>query len=61
MKKVIITKKDGKKGVLTLAQDGKWDVEIDGRPMPQNYHYTTDQIERIIASARANGENVELS
>ena len=60
MKKVTITKPDGKQGILSLASDGKWDIEVGDKQAPANLHYTTDQVEKIVASARARGEIVTI-
>ena len=54
MNKVTITKATGT-GILTKAADGKWDIEINGQ-QGGSLHYTQDQVDKIIAAARAKGE-----
>lgn len=60
MKKVTITKATGV-GVLTRADDGRWDMTLNGRgPGSSAYYYTDDQVERIVTRAKAEGAKVEV-
>lgn len=52
------SKDDVNHGTLILAADGKWDIVIGGQVAPTNLHYTTDQVERIVATSKAAGDTV---
>jgi len=44
-------------GILTKADDGKWDISLNGQsggPL----HYDQAQLEKIVTDARNNGANV---
>ena len=58
MKKVTITKATGEIGVLILADDGKWDITLNGAKAAANYHYDTAQVNKIIVGAKAAGSAV---
>ena len=60
MKKVTILKANGQIGILTKADDGKWDIEMDGKKMPANYHYDDAQVEKIIADSKRSGAVVTI-
>ena len=60
MKKVTIIKENGT-GILTLADDGKWDISMNGEVAPGNLHYTTDQVEKIIVASKAAGHKVVVN
>lgn len=57
--KITITRSNGV-GVLTKAQDGKWDITLNGTKAPGNYYYDNDQVDRIVAKAIADGAKVEV-
>lgn len=59
MKKVTINRPDGV-GILTLADDGKWDITLNGKAAPSNLHYTTVQVEKIITDMTARGYAVTI-
>jgi hypothetical protein len=58
MTKVTITKQDGTTGTLTLADDGKWDIELNGQKAGSAAHYTDAQVDRIIRAAIESGATV---
>jgi hypothetical protein len=60
MRKVTITKKNGSVGVLVMSSDGRWDIFLNGVAAPGNNYYDTEQVERIISTAKSNGELVEI-
>ena len=57
--KITITQTNGV-GVLTKAQDGRWDIAVNGRNGPGNYYYDNAQVDRIVAKAIADGAKVEI-
>ncbi len=57
MKKVTIERPEGI-GVLTKAQDGKWDICLNGQIAPS--HYTQDQVVKIIKDMTAKGFKVAV-
>jgi hypothetical protein len=59
MRKITITKPDGI-GILTKAKDEEWDICLNGQRLPLNLHYTTEQVEKIVATARAAGHKIEI-
>ena len=60
MKKITIKHQTKGTGVLMLAEDGKYDMELNGRKAPSNNYYTRDQVEKIIAKARSEGSEVTI-
>jgi len=60
MKKIMITKKNGRIGILKKADDGKWDISLDGKYVPTSLHYNDAQVEKIITTAKNEGSVVEI-
>jgi len=60
MKKITITKKNGQIGVLEIAEDGNYNITINGQRGPGNNYYTPAQVEKIIATATSAGEKIEI-
>lgn len=47
-------------GILTLATDGKWDIELNGK-QGGSLHYTQEQVDQIVARAKSDGSEVTIS
>lgn len=59
MTQITITKADGSKGELNKQADGRWSIAVNGKSFA-NLYYTQDQVDGIVAKARAAGETVEI-
>ena len=60
MRKVTITDKAGRVGVLTLAADGRYDIALDGKAASPSTYYTRQQVEAVVAKHRAQGSVVVI-
>ena len=58
--KITITRSNGV-GVLSKAQDGRWDIMLNGTKAPGNNYYDDEQVDRIVAQATADGATVEVA
>ena len=57
--KIMITRSNGV-GVLTKAQDGRWDITLNGTKAHGNNYYDNTQVDRIVSKAIADGAKVEV-
>ena len=58
-KKITIEKPDGT-GILTKADDGKWDITLNGKAPGAAIHYDQAQIDKIVADMTNKGFKVTI-
>jgi hypothetical protein len=57
--KITITKQDGGKGELNQDADGRYTITLNGKTQA-NLYYTQDQVDSIVAKARAAGSTITI-
>ena len=57
--KITIQRPNGT-GILTKAEDGKWDIELNGQKPGSATHYDQAQVEKIVADMINKGITVVI-